>query len=112
MYNNTKEYEDFNTEDEIITKSIIIIINNLNIKIQNIQKKEKEKEEFEDIIKNICEICINSLDICSFEITNNNIDFNDIINKETINIIELSKKYSNIDIINLLNILYKLYVYL
>jgi hypothetical protein len=101
MYNDTNVYEDFNTEEETITKSIIVIINNLNVRIQNIQKKENET------IKNICDIYINSEDICSFEINNNsnNIDFNDIINKE------VNQTY-NCDIINLLNILYKLHFYL
>ena len=98
MYNNTKDYEDFNTEEETITKSIIVVINNLNVRFQNIQKKENET------IKNICDIYINSEDICSFEI-NNNIDFNNIINKE------INQTY-NCDIINLLNILYKLHFYL
>jgi hypothetical protein len=131
MYNNTKDYEDFNTEEEKIMKSTIVIIKDLNIKIQNIQKKENE------VIKNICDIYINSLDICSFEITDEIIDLNDIIDKNMDQIknykIDTNTILSNNedilgmcfsdnslftttsgidDIINLLNVLYKLHFYL
>lgn len=77
---------------------VIISDPDIYIKIFKIQKKENQ------INKYICDIYIKSLDICSFEI-NNNIDFNNILDKE------INDEY-NFDIINLLNILYQLHFYL